>query len=81
MVGPIFWKIDDPLISFHFLNAYAINNRFWQKKLAHSVRPKTVLSHLNNLFDWQVYSTLQFPHPGFFLLLMQSPSQDKISLY
>ena len=50
MFGPIFWKIEhgDRLILFHFLNACAINNRFWQKKkkLAHSVRPKTVPSHL-----------------------------------
>ena len=38
-------ELGDPLISFHFLTACAINNRFWQK-MAHFVRPKIVPSHL-----------------------------------
>ena len=45
----IFWQIEhgDPLrIFFLFPNGRAINNNFWPKKLARSLRPKTVPSRL-----------------------------------
>ena len=49
MFGPIFWKMEhgNPLISFHFLTACAINNRFWQKNWHILFDPKLSRATLN----------------------------------